>query len=369
MNYIQALCWGTLILVSCKQQHRVADSNPNYELHGDTIIIPSRSGLTARIKVDTLAERPYSGEMIAAGIVKAIPNQYAEIASPFSGRIIKSYMQLGMTVRPGAPLFEISSQGFMAAQKTFFQEKAQLQLAEKVWKRQQDLLDHGVGSQKEYDEAQTSYNVEKQEFENAANGIRLFKADPEHMLLGQPLIVRAPIAGKIIANRIVVGQFLREDDTSIATLAELSTIWVAAYIKEKDILAVRSMETCEITGAGFAANPVKGRIHHIGDVVDEQTRSIQVMIACNNPSQVLKPGMYVTIDFKRAPVSSILIPQGSLLQTKKDRIVFRQIRPGTFVRQAIQVAGSEQGKIIVRSGLAKNDIIISDGAFYLSGAK
>ncbi|MEC5145363.1 hypothetical protein UNH65_17525 [Chitinophaga sp. 180180018-2] len=360
--------WSSLLLLSCSHQ-RAQTANSNYELRGDTIIVSAKSALATKIKVDTLAEELYRGTIKIPGIVKAIPNQYAEVASPFAGRIVKSYMRLGMKVKAGSPLFEISSQGFMDAQKVFFQQKAQLLLAEKVYRRQQDLLTHGVSSQKEYDEALTSYNVAKQEFDNAANGIRVFNADPGHMILGQPLVVTAPIAGEIIANRIVVGQFIKMEEPSVATVAELSTIWVAAQVKEKDLPALRSVNDCEISGVGFPDTSMRGRIYHIGDQVDEQTHSIPVLVACSNPLHLLKPGMFVTVDFKPSAISSILIPQRAILQTRNDHVVFRQIKRGTYLRQVIQVTNTETGKMLVRRGLVKNDLIITDGAYYFSGIK
>ena len=36
-----------------------------------------------------------------SGIVKAIPNHYAEIASPFAGRVTRSFIRLGQKVDKG----------------------------------------------------------------------------------------------------------------------------------------------------------------------------------------------------------------------------------------------------------------------------
>ena len=48
-------------------------------------------------------------EFTTSGVVQAIPSNYAEVASPVSGRITKSFVRLGQKVAPGSPIFEISA--------------------------------------------------------------------------------------------------------------------------------------------------------------------------------------------------------------------------------------------------------------------
>src|SRR3974377_224865 len=164
------------LLAACASKEPEKDE-ANYLVHGDTIIIPQNSNLKSKLIVSSVQMEPYRLQMLTAGTVKAIPTQYAEIAPPFSGRVIKSYLKLGMRVTPETPLFEISSPDFITAQKNFLQQQSQVQLAEKTLKRQQDLIANGVGTQKDFEEAQTAYEVARREYENAVVGIKIFKAD------------------------------------------------------------------------------------------------------------------------------------------------------------------------------------------------
>ncbi|MBB2148702.1 efflux RND transporter periplasmic adaptor subunit [Pedobacter gandavensis] len=79
-------------------------------------------------------------EINSVGKVKAIPNFYATIASPFSGRLLRVFMKLGMKVSAGMPLFELSSPEFIEIQQRFFSTKAQLKKANLDLKRQTDLF-------------------------------------------------------------------------------------------------------------------------------------------------------------------------------------------------------------------------------------
>lgn len=336
---------------------------------GDTITLPAGSALRNRIKINAVVSTPYSREVSTAGTVKAIPTQYAEIAPPFQGRVTKSYLRLGMKTQLETPLFEISSPDFIAAQKIFFQEKTQLQQAERTWKRQQDLTNNGVGTQKDLEEAQTAYEVEKKEYENAVMGIRIFKVNPEQLSLGQSLVVRAPVAGEVIENKVVLGQFIKDDASSVATIADLSGVWIAGQVKEKDIRFIRTGDACTIDVVALPGVALKGKVYHVNAVVDEDTRSVAVLIEVPNTDHALKPGMYVTVNFMDHPVPTLLIPATALLQANDAPYVFVAAADGQFVKRAVTTNGSSNNQVVVTNGLQAGDRIVTEGGFYLLDAK
>lgn len=357
-----------LLISSCKQQ-AAKEVPAEFSIDGEVITVPEHSPLKGKLKVTTIEIEPYRLQLITAGTVKAIPTQYAEIAPPFQGRVTKTYLRLGMKTTPETPLFEISSPDFIAAQKIFFQEKSQLQQAERTLKRQKDLLANGVASEKDLEEAQTAYEVEKKEYENAVIGIKIFKADPERLSLGQSLVVHAPITGEVIDNKVVLGQFIKDDAASVATVADLSKVWIAGQVKEKDIRYIREQDECEIEVAALPGEKISGKIYHVNDVVDDDTRSVQVLIACNNSGHRLKPGMYVSVDFIAAPAAEILVPLKAILQMNDANFVFIVTPDGKYLKRKVETGNTDKDHIVITSGLSKGEKIVSEGGFYLLGAK
>lgn len=149
-------------------------------------------------------------------------------------RITRSFVRLGQRVNIDDPVFEISSPSYFEAGKAYHQAKQEMQLAEKNLARQRDLPDNGVGIQKDLEEAEMTYELAMRDCENCIAGLSVFRVRPEELVLGQPLIIRSPIKGKIVENEIVLGQYLREDAKPVAIVAELSKIWVAGQLKNKD---------------------------------------------------------------------------------------------------------------------------------------
>jgi len=353
---------------SCKQ-HIAKEPAANFTLKGDVITVPDNSALKGKLKFIDVDTESYSIKMMTAGTVKAIPTQFAEIAPPFQGRVTKSYLKLGMKTTAETPLFEISSPDFIAAQKVFFQEKSQMQQAERTLKRQKDLMANGVGTQKDLEEAQTAYDVEKKEYENAVIGIKIFKANPEKLSLGQALVVHAPITGEVIENKVVLGQFIKDDAASVATVANLNKVWVAGQVKEKDIRYIHEKDECEIEVAALPGKKLQGKVYHVNEIVDEDTRSVQVLIECDNSSHTLKPGMYVSVNFIDAPASVIMIPLKAILQMNDANFVFVVTAEGKYIKRKVETGGTEGDRIVIKSGLAKGERIVSEGGFYLLEAK
>ena len=189
-----------MVLCSCNQNKQDDEVAIAVTLRGDTIQIGDKSPILSRLKTDVVKKEPYRLEFSTSGVVKAIPSNYAEIASPFAGRISKSFVRLGQKVTPGSPVFEISSPSFFETGKGYYQAKQEMELALKSLKREKDLLQNKVGVQKELEEAEVNYELKKKDYENAVAALKVFQIEPEDLVLGQPLIVRSPIAGEIVTN-------------------------------------------------------------------------------------------------------------------------------------------------------------------------
>ncbi len=357
------------LLLACHSKPTQQPEEPNMQARGDTVVVSAASTVRLKLKTYTIREEQHRQQLTSAATVQAIPNQYADIAPPFDGRILRSFVQLGQSVAAGSPLFELSSPDFTNAQKAYFQARQQHQLADLSFKRQQDLMTNGVGTQRELEESRTNAAIQQKEYENTLASLRLFRADAAKLILGQPLVVRSPIAGQVIRNSIVVGQYLTDNATPVATVAELSKVWVAGQVKEKDIRFVHQNDEVSVQVTAYPGETITGRVFHLSETVDEETKAIQALVICSNQNRKLKPGMYATIRFIESAQPAILIPANALLQKEEKSYVFLQTAPDRYVRRSLETGDTDKGRILVKSGLKAGDVIVSTGAFYLLQAE
>ena len=367
MRYLFIVLMAELI-ISCHSK-TASVATQNFEVRGDTIYIPDQSIVKEKIKTALVSAIPYKYQLSVSGIVRSIPNNYAQVASPFAGRIIRSFIKLGQRVQINSPIFEISSPSFFEAGKSYYKAKQEMQLAEKNLHRQQDLLKNGVGIQKDMEESEVNYELSKRDYENAIASLKVYHVNPDELVLGNPLVVRSPIAGEVITDNIVLGQYLREDAAPVAVVAELGKVWVVGQLKEKDINVVHETDEVEVLAAGIPGLVIHGVVYHISEMLDEDTRSVEVFIECENKGHNLKPGMYVTSRFSEMSDNSILVPASAVLQMEESSFVFVKTKHGGYLKRKIESSGTDNDLIVIKSGLKPDEEIVTQGGFYLLDAK
>ena len=167
---------GSVLFFTACGDKQESEQKSGYRIQGDTVYIADPL-LLEKIKVSVSELKPYSKKVITSGVVRPIPPRYAYVAPPFAGRVTKSYVRIGQSVRQGTPLFEISSPDFTSAQKEYFQALSSRELAKKDLKRKEDLIRNGVSSQRELEEAQNALLIADKEFENASAALRVYQVD------------------------------------------------------------------------------------------------------------------------------------------------------------------------------------------------
>lgn len=362
---VGGLCF---LFAFCKQKPILEEETP-YEVSNQVIRLREGSNIKTRIKTTAVSEEQFSFQLVTAGIVTSIPNHFAEIAPPFAGRIQKSFVRIGQRVQVGTPLFEISSPDYFAAQKDYLEARQAFKQSELNLKRQRDLLKNGVGVLQEVEEAETEFITQKATLTQAGAALKIFSVDPDRMVLGEPLVVRAPIAGEVINNTIVMGQYIKEDAEPVAIIAALEKVWVIGKVKEKDLIHLDKLHRVHIELSAYPGLEMDGKIHHINEIVDEETRSVEVLIEIDNQDRKLKPGMYVNVHFIDRPGQVIFIPTKALMQEEESAFVYIKVGENQYRRKDVVTAGSSGDRTVVIQGLTNDAEVISEGGIYLLQAK
>jgi Cu(I)/Ag(I) efflux system membrane fusion protein len=225
----------------------------------------------------------------------------------------------------------------------------------------------------------------------------------EILAAGKPdnhLKIRSPISGHIINKYVREGQYVQEG-TPLYDLADLSTVWIQAQIYEDD-LAILPIDygkrsgmpepgDVEVTAKtrAFPDEEFHGKLAFIYPHVDSDTRTVTVRFELNNPGHKLRPGSTASITLKLKPKDLpmfakktadegqqemlnegkvLAIPEGSVIDTGSQRIVYRESSPGVF--DAIEVALGPRmtgpgGATFypVRKGLKQGERVVTTGSF------
>ena len=104
-------------------------------------------------------------------------------------------------------------------------------------------------------------------------------------------------------------------------------------------------------------------------MLDEETRSVEVIIACDNRSRMMKPEMYGTVKLSEREQNVVRIPTSAILQEEDSNYVLLDLGNRRYLRRKVKTGTSADGKTVVLEGLNAGDMIVTSGAFYLIDAQ
>jgi cobalt-zinc-cadmium efflux system membrane fusion protein len=285
---------------------------------------------------------------------------------------------LGQKVSAGSPVFELGSSEFYEAVKSYFAAQSANEVAQKNYNRQKDLATHGVSSQKDLEQSQSEANIALQEFEQARASLKIFNIDVETLRAtslqnghapslqsGQPLKIVSPVAGEIVKCNITIGGYVKEDSEPLAVVADLSKVWVVALVKEKYFGAIKHGDRVEIYTDAHPDKIIWGTIYYIGEMLDEETRSLEVIVECNNTDRDLKLGMFCETHFLSAPIKAIVLPSTAVMQEQDSDYVLVELEKGRFIRRKVETESVHKGTIRIISGIEEGERVVIEGGIYL----
>lgn len=359
------LVCSTLIVISCNTStKKVAPETSMFKKVNQYIHVVPNSELDKQVVVEEISFEDIEYQFSTTGKVRPPVDKYAEITAPFEGRIVENYIVLGQKINENDPIFALSSPSFFENQKEYLDAKEEWQLAKNHLRRQNDLLENNVGSQQELEIARTDFQTKQNTYIHAKAALEMWQIDTETMVLGQPLIVRSPISGKILDHHIILGQFVRADDESLAVIADLEKVWVAAQIKERDMSRLENIDSVKIKHPQKIDSWIDGEVFHVSSFVNEVTRSVDLLVACDNPNELFKPGMFTNLRLSSIGKDRIVVPAKAIIQ-KENSFVFREVEPHVYEAVKVKVGATIGDKIELLDGIYAKDKVVTQGGILL----
>ena len=279
------------------------------------------------------------------------------VSADLPGTVARINFESGQPVREGEVLVELDTRQERAQLAAL---EAQRDLARVNYTRMQKLVDQGVISRMEYDQATAS---QKQTEANVGE----IRATIERKT------IRAPFSGILGIRKVNVGQYLAAGNP-IVQLQSLNPIYVDFGVPQQTGAQVRTGSNVRVTAQDLAGKEFTGRVTALDSVVDEATRNLQVQATLSNPEGKLKPGMYVQVELKfGASRQAITLPASAISYAPYGDSVFvitdlKDPKGQTYrgVRQQfVKIDGSRGDQVAIVSGVNAGDEVVSSGVFKL----
>lgn len=356
---------GVMIMAGCGK-NQVTKEAGETTLTGDTIIVNGNSHVLDKIIARKAVLTDYASEFRATGTVRPVSGRLAEVAPPLAGQVIKSHVRLGQKVGAGTPLFDLGSADYFEAAKTYFAAQSASDLARRTYERQKELAARGVTAQRDLELAQSEAEIAARELEQAKASLAIYNINVATLEMGQPLRVVSPIAGEVVKTNMTIGSYVSEDSGPLVIVADLSRVWVTALVNERYLRTISNGDRAEVYTIAGPDTPVTGTIHYVGEIVSEETRSIEVIIECSNADRTLKPGMFCEVRFFSTPVKSILLPATAVMKEQDHDYVLIELSRGRFIRRTIETETAGKDNVLIIKGIEEGDNVVTGGGIYLN---
>jgi membrane fusion protein, heavy metal efflux system len=336
----------------------------------------SDSQLTA-IAVGVVEARKFAIQKEAVGSIDFNEDLSVQVYSPYQGRIVETFADVGDVVKKDTVLFTIESPDFIAAQSSLISAAATLDQTTSALERAQKLYAAKGLDQNDYETAVANQYTAEGALRAARHAVAIFgksEVEIEQLVASRQvqtsLVVRSPISGQVTARNAAPGLLAQPGNPPAPyAVADLSTVWMLAEVVEADSPDFKVGQAVTATVPAYPGRVFTGTISRLGATVDPNSRRVTLRSQINDPQHLLRPGMFAAFIVRTAdPVSSPAVPLNGVVREGDGTMsvwVVGQDRH-RFIRRTVAIGLQQDGYDQILSGLRAGEPIATSGAILLS---
>ncbi|NEV78229.1 efflux RND transporter periplasmic adaptor subunit [Rhodopseudomonas sp. BR0C11] len=349
-------------------------SRDGIDLAQQTIALSAKQ--VEAISIEPVEQREFRITKDALGAIAYNENLLVQVFTPYAGRIIDTFFNLGDEVKKGAPLFTIDSSDLLQAESTLLATAGVLELQNRNLNRVRQLLKTGGAPQRDVDQATSDQQTAEGNHKAARDAVRIFgksEAEIDRIIaerhVDSTLIVRSPVDGQVTARNAAPGLYVQPGSAPPPlTLANLSIKWMVANVVETDAPAFRLGQPVEARVAAYPGQVFRGRVTALGSSIDPSSHRQLVRSEIDDPANLLRPGMLANFTIEVAkPVTSPAVRLDAVVREGDGTMAVWVTRDRrSFQRRLVKIGLAQGGRRQILDGVAPGELVVGTGAIFLS---
>ncbi len=341
------------------------ETHPSWFSRGDAAQAPARPR-TVSVEVAKAERKPVPVDVDSIGTVTPISS--VALKSRLETTITAVHFEDGARVNEGDLLFTLDARQLDAqiaqAEATLARDQSQLAGAERDLRRFTELIGKGATTQVNVDNTKTQVDTLKATIladEAALDNLKVQKTFT---------LIKAPIAGRISAAMVKVGNFVRPADTTpLAVINQMVPVYVTFAIPQRvlgDLRdAMRANGSSVLATIPGSQRSETGKVAMVENTVDATTGMITVRGIMENTSETLWPGTLVSTRLTVRTEHAVVVPSVAVQRSQTGNFVF-VIKDNVARQQPVTVLRTSQGLSVVETGLAGDELVVVEGQLLLS---
>ena len=329
------------------------------------------------ITVARVEERDFLVQKQAYGSIDFNEDTSVQVFSPYQGRILRAFLDLGDEVRKGQVLFTLESPDFIAAESNLISAAATLDQTTSALTRAKALYAVKGIDQNDYETAVASQQSAEGALRAARGAVAIFGRTPEEIdrivekrEVDPALIVKSPVTGRITARNAAPGLFVQPGNPPAPySVADLTSMWMLADVPEIDSAAIKVGQPVTASVAALPDRTFVGKVTAIGSLVDPNSRRVTVRAEIKDPRRELKCNMYATFAIRTGESShSPAVPLNGVVREGDGTLSVWVVGsdPHVFTRHVVKVGLQQDGYDQILEGVGREATVAVSGAIFLS---
>ncbi len=307
------------------------------------------------VRVAPVVTGPLTKTIRTVGTIDYNERAVRDVNIKTPGWIEKLYVDfVGAKVEAGEPLFDLYSPQLYAAQEEYLlalrsQGRIGSALSPDATQGATDLLE-AARTRLEY-------------FDITAEQIRELERS------GKPsktMAIESPHTGVVIAKHANEGMKV-DPGMQVFRIADLSTVWVLVTLYEYQLPYVETGMKATMSLPYIPGQTFEGEVIYIYPYLDKKTREVQVRLEFDNPTNLLKPGMFANVTLENTlAAEKTLAPRSAVIDTGERQVAFVSRGEGKFEPRDVRLGiETGDGMVEIISGLKPGEMVVTSGQFLI----
>ncbi len=278
--------------------------------------------------------------------------------------------------RARARVESVTKLALPTAQESQSQAQANVALAEREWKRSQELAEKGFISQSRVDESERQVQVARSQLTATKSQVaaqstqgteaqqarqQLIEAEAAAEVAQARLAqteIRAPAAA-VVLERVVEPGDITQAAKRMMTLALDGPSRLIVQVDEKNLPLLQAGRTAIATVDAFPTERFEAVIAYISSGVDASRGTVELRLDIPKPPAFLKSDMTVSIELAGPLLKqALLLPADAIRQLQSDAPYVVMNRAGEAARVAVRTGLQMQGRVQILQGVTPGDAVI-----------
>ena len=302
-------------------------------------------GRSVSVIAEAATTRPFSDIVEAIGTARAVRS--TTITARVTDTVDQILFDDGQVVLEGDLLVKLISR----EEEALLEEaKSNVVEADQQYERIKNLVTRGNASNSDLD-------AQLRRVREAQSRLRAAEARLEDQQ------VKAPYDGVLGFRQVSLGSLVTPT-TAITTLDKVETIYLDFSVPERFLSVLQPDLIVSASVEAFPDRQFSGTVKTVSSRVDPATRSVLVRAEVKNDDLLLRPGMLMTVKLTAREWEAVGVPEEAIVPTA-GKTYIHIVEDGTAYKREVQLGIRRPGYVEVLSGVAANDLVVTEGAFRL----